>query len=275
MLGANAPEVTSSVTALLRGERDVGVGVIIGSNVFNLAALLGLAAVISGRIRFHRRVVVLAGTVGVSLLGRSVWSCSIGLSSGVGLVLGLVIFAPYLLVTGAPSAQRRDGFTFRSGLAHGCVARSARRNRSCTLRSTVAREIGGMPRLVRCTVVAASAVMERSASSLGTDLGLSSIVIGGIVLAAVTSLPNAVAAVYLASRGRGSAVLSEALNSTLKCSGPGLLIPVTILGSGHPGIPALVSTGWFVGLTLFSLGGRVCGARPWGAPRVWRSSSDT
>ena len=43
--------------------------------------------------------------------------------------------------------------------------------------------------------------------------GVPPIVIGGLVLAAVTSLPNAVAAVYLARRGSGTAVLSTALNS--------------------------------------------------------------
>ena len=41
----------------------VGAGVVIGSNVFNLAALLGLSAVVAGRIAFPRRVVLLAGIV--------------------------------------------------------------------------------------------------------------------------------------------------------------------------------------------------------------------
>ena len=43
-LAADAPEITSSVVALARGQASVGAGVVIGSNVFNLAALLGLAA---------------------------------------------------------------------------------------------------------------------------------------------------------------------------------------------------------------------------------------
>src|ERR1700751_4862434 len=45
-LAADAPEITSAVTALARGQESVGAGVIIGSNVFNLAALLGLAGVV-------------------------------------------------------------------------------------------------------------------------------------------------------------------------------------------------------------------------------------
>jgi cation:H+ antiporter len=64
-LAADAPEITSAVTALARGQASVGAGVVIGSNVFNLAALLGLAAMVAGRIAFHRRVILLAGVPGV------------------------------------------------------------------------------------------------------------------------------------------------------------------------------------------------------------------
>ena len=63
-LAADAPEITSAVTALARGQASVGAGVVIGSNVFNLAALLGLSAVVAGRIAFHRRVVLLAACPG-------------------------------------------------------------------------------------------------------------------------------------------------------------------------------------------------------------------
>ena len=41
-LAADTPEITAAVTALTRHQRAVGAGVVIGSNVFNLAALLGL-----------------------------------------------------------------------------------------------------------------------------------------------------------------------------------------------------------------------------------------
>src|SRR6516165_10569230 len=60
-LAADAPEITSAVVALARGQASVGAGVVIGSNVFNLAALLGLAAVVAGWVGLHRRVVVLSG----------------------------------------------------------------------------------------------------------------------------------------------------------------------------------------------------------------------
>ncbi len=87
-----------------------------------------------------------------------------------------------------------------------------------------------MTLLAVAIVVGASIAMERSASTLGSRHGVPAIVIGGIVLAGVTSLPNAVAGVYLALRGRGSAVLSTSLNSNAINILGGLLIPTTFVG---------------------------------------------
>ena len=62
-LAADAPEVTSAVTALAGHHSRIGAGVVIGSNVFNLAVLLGLGAVVAGGIELHRRVIVMEGAV--------------------------------------------------------------------------------------------------------------------------------------------------------------------------------------------------------------------
>jgi cation:H+ antiporter len=62
-LAADAPEITASITALDHNERAVGAGVVIGSNVFNLAALLGLGAVAAGGFGLHRKVIWLGGTM--------------------------------------------------------------------------------------------------------------------------------------------------------------------------------------------------------------------
>jgi len=45
--GTSLPEVATSVIASLRGERDIAVGNIIGSNIFNILAVLGLSAGVS------------------------------------------------------------------------------------------------------------------------------------------------------------------------------------------------------------------------------------
>ena len=45
--GTSMPEVATSIIASLRGERDIAVGNVVGSNIYNILAVLGLAALIA------------------------------------------------------------------------------------------------------------------------------------------------------------------------------------------------------------------------------------
>ena len=46
--GTSLPEVATSITAALRGERDIAVGNVVGSNTFNILGCLGLSAMVGG-----------------------------------------------------------------------------------------------------------------------------------------------------------------------------------------------------------------------------------
>lgn len=46
-LGTSLPELATSITATLRGERDIAVGNVIGSNIFNILVVLGLTSAVS------------------------------------------------------------------------------------------------------------------------------------------------------------------------------------------------------------------------------------
>jgi cation:H+ antiporter len=44
--GTSLPEVATSVVAALRGERDIAIGNVVGSNIYNLLAILGITSLV-------------------------------------------------------------------------------------------------------------------------------------------------------------------------------------------------------------------------------------
>jgi cation:H+ antiporter len=254
-LAADAPEVTAAVTAVTSHQQGLGAGVVLGSNVFNLAALLGLGAVVAGRIGFHRRVVLFGGTVAL-WVAAVCFAVSLGwLPVGAGLGLSGLVMVLYAVSLGR---SRRWLGIFRVPFSWiGWVDRAVHEEQA---------ELDGhhppsAPRgksavivlVAVLVVVGASVLMERAASSLGSRWGFSQVVTGGLVLAAVTSLPNAVAAVYLARRGRGAAALSTALNSNTLNVVAGLLLPATLLGLARPSEQTDLVVAWYLGLTVLTL----------------------
>src|SRR6266581_660354 len=100
-LAGDGPEITAAVTALAMHQNKVGAGVIIGSNVFNLAALLGLGGVVG---------IWVAMVCLVTVFGL--------IPAGAGLIAVLAALVPYLIVLGAgraglariPLARRWEGW---------------------------------------------------------------------------------------------------------------------------------------------------------------------
>ena len=150
-LAADAPEITSAVTALARGQPSVGAGVIIGSNVFNLAALLGLAAVVAGRIAFHRRVVLLGGVPAVWVAATTLLTVTV-LAPAAGLVLTAVVLGPYVAVLGM-RRDRVEACRCPPGGRAGWSRRCTRRRTNWPRRSGRAGGPGAMrsPRPGRCS----------------------------------------------------------------------------------------------------------------------------
>jgi cation:H+ antiporter len=251
-LATDAPEITSAATALVQRQHAVGVGVVAGSNLYNLAALLGLGAVVAGRIALHRKVVLLEGALALWVAAVTFAALIGWLGPRAGLALVLVVLAGYVVLSAMHPARREQlplPGSWRAWLA------SAVDQQELELLAAVRPRKGG-PRdaavavVMLVLVVGASVVMERAASAAGALYSVPGIVIGGIVLAAVTSIPDTVTAIHLATRGRGSAALSVALNSNTLNVVVGLFLPAVATGlAGSSGIELFVAA-CYAGLTL-------------------------
>jgi cation:H+ antiporter len=62
--GTSMPEVATSITAAIKGERDIAVGNVVGSNTFNILGCLGLSGIVSGDLGL---------VIAPSLLSFDIW----------------------------------------------------------------------------------------------------------------------------------------------------------------------------------------------------------
>ncbi len=249
-LAADTPEITAALGAMASHQQEVGAGVVIGSNVFNLAALLGLGAAVAGWVALHRRVVLLTGLMSLWIAAACVLTLLGVLPAAVGLAVVLAVMAPYVFV-----AARRHEQPARTRAGRWLVRAVREEEVEIHPALVLDRSRFDVPvaLVTLAVVVSASLAMERTATSLGHRFAVPGIVVGGIVLAAVTSLPNAVAAVYLARKGRGTAMLSTAMNSNALNVLVGLLVPAAVVGLGAATSREVLVAAWWAGLTAIVL----------------------
>ncbi len=240
-LAADAPELSSGLTAMLRGEPGVGVGVLLGSNVFNIAAMFGMSALIAGRVRLDRRPLALEGafalfatavTAGVLFGGVPPWAALAVLAAGT---------VPYLVL-------------LARGTFHGPPPpRAPRLERSAAGSTTqvlalFARELPAVG-----VIVVGSIGMVYSAVLLADRYGLPHPLVGLLILATMTSLPNASTAIRLGLADRGAALVSETLNSNTINLAIGIVLPAVFITAARAPKGFALDFVWMVAVTLAML----------------------
>jgi cation:H+ antiporter len=251
-LGADSPELSSAVIAILAGAGDVGVGVVVGSNLFNLAALLGLSALVARGVRIRRGPLLLDAGVGIAvLLAAAVLVARLASPAEVALV-ALPLSVAYVVALAAP----------RRWLAHhirvllgGLPTNLVEVPYEASHDRPVAKHQSWLPVLLiplaLVGVVGGSYAMVHAALTAGPWLHLSRGVLGVIVLAALTSLPNLWVALHFARTDRGTALFSAAMNSNSINLVGGLIVPALFVGIGIAQ-GSLGYFGWLLALTLLA-----------------------
>jgi cation:H+ antiporter len=269
-LGADAPEISTAIAALVSSHSKIGIGVVVGSNVFNLAALLGVSALVAGHVRIHRHGLLLNGGVALAVTGLAAALVLGGIGAPAATLLILAILAPYIYVLSLRPGRVERVVPWRRV---GRFLAVAVREEIQDLRTDEAERKASTADIAvfavsLAIVVLGSVGMVQTASDLGDRWGVSDVVVGTLVLAALTSLPNLMTAVRLALHGRGAAVVSEALNSNSLNVFAGVALPGLVLALGATSALETFSVWWLVGMTTFAVGVTYAGhglRRPAGA----------
>jgi len=213
--GTSAPELVVTVASGLRGISDLGLGTVVGSNIANVFLVLGLTALVSP-IAVHQRLirwevpVLLVATLVTILFalggGLNRWEGIVMLS---GLVLFLVI-SPRLF----PEILRET--EAEVGTVVPVVTRKF------FLLACLFVVLG----LVGLTI--GSELVVRSASDMAERVGISTFLIGVVIVAVGTSLPEVVTSMLAAFRGEHDIAVGNIVGSNifnlLGVAGPGAII---------------------------------------------------
>jgi cation:H+ antiporter len=253
-LAADAPEISSAIAALVQHQHAVAVGVVVGSNAFNLAAMLGLSAVVAARVRARHETLELEGFVGLWLLAVLLAVVAGGLGSTAGAVLVAVVVVPYavLLAAGPRLAGRLPLGAAESRFVGRSFGEPHRPQRGFDS----PREVAGVCAvllLALCLIVAGSVGAVRAATDLAGSWSVPDALVGVIVLAVLTSLPNAWTGIRFGLQGRGSALMSETMNSNSINLVFGLAVPAALgVFTTFSGL-AIFDLAWLLGMTTAAL----------------------
>jgi len=199
-LGTSAPELLVSALASGRGEIDLALGNVVGSNTANLTLVLGSTALV-GPVVSHwktmRRegILMLAAMVGFSVM---LWDLELGRLGG-GLLVVAMVAAGMLLVRWA----RKD-----ARLGEGPVARVP--EEEVRVWFEVAIGVGALA----LTLLGAE-FLVRGASRLAIELGISPAFVGLVIVSVGTSLPELATAMAAARRNETDLIIGNVLGSNL------------------------------------------------------------
>jgi cation:H+ antiporter len=170
--------------------------------------------------------------------------------------LGACVAVPYLVVVIGGSElllKRRDAHRSAGRLGR-FVDQRPRPQRSSAPSAAPVHHLVGLIALDVALIIASSAGMVQAALSLGGDWQISRVLLGVLVLAPLTSIPNAITGVRLGLAGRGAALVSETLNSNTINLGIGVLVPALFTTFGVLTTTGKLQLVWLLGMTVICVG---------------------
>ncbi|MFZ2032223.1 MAG: hypothetical protein WAW53_00555 [Candidatus Dormiibacterota bacterium] len=261
-LGADSPEISSSVSAVANGSAATAAGVVFGSNVFNIAVLLGGAALAAGGVRIPLAALVIDGGVAI-LVTLAIGLVVLGdLPVPLGLALMLVVFVPYVIfltlrpstIARVPLPGRLSMFLVSASQEAGVEGMELESELEDIARRTHSRDWWPVALMVPAlaVIVGGSIVMVQGAVTLGQRWGIASVLVGVVALAAATSLPNAYAAIRLGLDGHGAAVVSATFNSNTLNLIAGIAVPIILFPALRGSVPPAYVM-WLLGMSLLAV----------------------
>lgn len=202
--GTSAPEAAVSITSAIKGQNEIALGNIVGSNIFNLLFVVGIAAVICP-LQVKKSMIIkefpftlLSCVVLLILVQDRVFGAGttdvLNRGDGLMLLLFFCIFMYYLIEVAVTARETTE--------EEGIEAMPIGKSSLFTLGGIVAIVIGGD-------------LVVDSASDIALAWGMSQNLVGLTIVAVGTSLPELVTSMVAARKGESDIALGNVIGSNL------------------------------------------------------------
>lgn len=201
-MGTSAPEMTVSVLAASQGSPGIALGNAYGSNITNIALILGLTALISPII-VHSQVVrkELPILMGVTLLAAwQLWDGDISRMDAIVLLLVFASLMGWSIWQGMRSKRDSLGQEIEAELIE----------HEMPIRHALMWTVIGL-----VVLIISSRLLVWGAVDIAQDLGVSDMIIGLTIVAVGTSLPELASSVIAARKGEHDIALGNIIGSNL------------------------------------------------------------
>lgn len=215
--GTSAPEMAVSALAAMQGNPGIALGNAYGSNITNIALILGLTAVLSP-ILVHSQVLRKELPILLAITALAAWQLWDGEVTRTEAIVLLLVFA------GVMAWSIWQGMT-KGDDALGIETEQELIAHSMTLRQAVIWLVVGL-----LFLILSSRMLVWGAVEIAQAFGVSDLIIGLTVVAVGTSLPELASSIIAAKKGENDIALGNILGSNLFNT----LAVVGIAGMIHP-----------------------------------------
>lgn len=235
--GTSAPEMVVSVLAASQGNPGIALGNAYGSNITNIALIIGLTALLSP-ITVHSQVLKKELPILTAVTALAAWQVSDGQLTRIDALFLLLVFAALMFWT------VRQGMHLTTDSLGSVMEQSLEQRNMPTGRAVFWLVIG------LCLLIASSRVLVWGAVAIATQFGVSDLIVGLTIIAVGTSLPELAASIIATRKGEHDIALGNVLGSNLFNT----LAVVGIAGVIHPmSVPAEVFSRDLLTMALLTL----------------------
>ena len=248
--GTSAPEAAVSITAAFKGQNDIALGNVVGSNLFNLLAVVGICALIKPigvktSILAKEFPFSILATVALLLMGLDVFfgggdSNLLSRNEAWVLILFFCIFV-FMLVTSALSARKSGEIV---DLADEAQSEEAPKKKQPLWKSILLAVVG-------LAGIRGGQLVVNSAREIALSFGISESLIGLTIVAIGTSLPELVTSIVAATKGESDIAIGNVVGSNIF----NILFVLALSAAIHPisfDLNALIDLGILIAVSLLT-----------------------